>query len=225
MAKRRQIKWRAKVKRSIGEKTWFSCICLAMVRREGVGVFASFISKNAQYLFSAQLWLVSHFCWHLPLFVRHSHWNWISTNSIFGCYNFKGDLVRIFASSSNLEQTHRTREIHHVMNITHFQHYIQSISKVHFKANCGKINENFYFSEPIAMGPGKVQVTVTLPKYQNKRFSAVSRDPQLAKWGAAKTAVIQLKKQANAFIPVKHNELYQHFKDLQQTGIKWNKVE
>ncbi|XP_055316038.1 endoribonuclease Dcr-1-like [Sitodiplosis mosellana] len=81
------------------------------------------------------------------------------------------------------------------------------------------------FSKPITMGPGKVQVTVTLPKYQNKRFNAVSRDPQLAKWGAAKTAVIQLKKQSNVFIPVTHNELYQHFKNKQQIGIKYNKVE
>lgn len=73
----------------------------------------------------------------------------------------------------------------------------------------------FFFSEPITTGPGMIKVTVTLPKYQNIFFNGISRDPRLAKWAAAKTAVIQLKKQTNSFIPVKHKDLYKHYKSMQ----------
>lgn len=50
---------------------------------------------------------------------------------------------------------------------------------------------------------GQVKVEVKLPMHSNKRFSAVSRDPFLAKWGAAKSAVIQMNNQKNVFIPTK----------------------
>lgn len=56
------------------------------------------------------------------------------------------------------------------------------------------------------MAPGQVRVEITLPKYKNMRFSATSRDPLLAKWGAAKSAIIRLKNQPNIFIRTKHND-------------------
>lgn len=60
---------------------------------------------------------------------------------------------------------------------------------------------------------GKIEVKVTLPKFQNKCFSGFSRDRKLAKWAAAKSAVIQLKSKQNKFIPVKQNELFKHYKE------------
>lgn len=72
-----------------------------------------------------------------------------------------------------------------------------------------------FFSEPITMRPGMIKVTVTLPKFQNKCFNGISRDARLAKWAAAKTAVIQLKKQSNSFIRIKQKDLYEHYKSMQ----------
>lgn len=71
-------------------------------------------------------------------------------------------------------------------------------------------------SNPVTVAPGKIQVTVTLPKLQNKQYSGFSRDAQLAKWAAAKAAIIQLREQSNEFIPEKHRNLYQHYKEKRQ---------
>lgn len=71
-----------------------------------------------------------------------------------------------------------------------------------------ELDSTALFSDPVTIAPGKIQVSVTLPKYDNKCFSAFSRDAKLAKWGAAKAAVIYLKKQNNAFIPTKQKDVY-----------------
>lgn len=57
------------------------------------------------------------------------------------------------------------------------------------------------------MASGQIQVTVRLPKYQDATFSGFSRDEKMAKWAAAKAALIQLNKQSNVYIPVKAKEI------------------
>lgn len=64
-----------------------------------------------------------------------------------------------------------------------------------------------FISEPETIGPGKIMVQVTLPKYGNQTFSSISRHPDKAKWGAAKSALLQLKKQFNEYVPYKASEL------------------
>lgn len=70
------------------------------------------------------------------------------------------------------------------------------------------------FSEPITVNAGQIQVSVTLPKFQNKTFSAISRGAPLAKWGAAKAAVMNLKHQRNAFIQTTHNDTVKQFENI-----------
>lgn len=77
------------------------------------------------------------------------------------------------------------------------------------------INLNFAFSEPTTVASGQIKVTVTLPNMNNKRFDGISRDVQLAKWGAAKTAVNELKNRTNIFIPVKQKELLEYYTKMQ----------
>lgn len=72
-----------------------------------------------------------------------------------------------------------------------------------------------YQSEPENVASGQIKVTVTLPKFQGQRFSGLSRDAQLAKWGAAKMAVNELNKLTNVFIPVKQKELLDHYAKFQ----------
>ncbi|XP_031637122.1 endoribonuclease Dcr-1-like [Contarinia nasturtii] len=84
-----------------------------------------------------------------------------------------------------------------------------------------KLDSSAVFSDPVTVAPGKIQVSVTLPTFQNKRFNGFSRDAQLAKWAAAKAAVIQLKKQNNVFIPIKHKDA---FKEAKQQ-ISFNEIE
>lgn len=71
-----------------------------------------------------------------------------------------------------------------------------------------------YYSEPELVASGQNRVTVTLPKFQNKSFSGYSRDVNLAKWGAARTAVNKLKNLKNAYIPVKQKELQNRYTGL-----------
>lgn len=72
----------------------------------------------------------------------------------------------------------------------------------------------FYNSEPELVASGQNRVTVTLPRFQNKSFHGYSRDVNLAKWGAARTAVNKLKNLKNAFIPVKQKELLNRYTGL-----------
>lgn len=72
-----------------------------------------------------------------------------------------------------------------------------------------------YCSKPVTEAAGKIKVSVKLPKFDDQCFSAYSRDPDLAKWGAAKAAVLQLKRQNNAFLPTTHKELLKHYESTQ----------
>lgn len=65
----------------------------------------------------------------------------------------------------------------------------------------------FSISDPETIGPGKIMVQVTLPKYGDQSFSSISRSPKMAKWGAAKSALLQFKKQFNEYVPYKTSEL------------------
>nr|ACZ26274.1 dicer-1-like protein [Mayetiola destructor] len=73
-------------------------------------------------------------------------------------------------------------------------------------AELSGMDHEAYFSKPETIGPGKIMVQVILPNYENQTFSSISRDPNLAKWGAAKSALLQLKKQFNEYVPYKSNE-------------------
>lgn len=73
---------------------------------------------------------------------------------------------------------------------------------------------NFSFSDPVTVNAGQIKVTVTLPKYKNKSFSAISRSSPMAKWGAAKAAVMHLKKQCNVFIQTSHNEIVKKYENV-----------
>lgn len=64
------------------------------------------------------------------------------------------------------------------------------------------------------MNAGQIKVTVTLPKFQNKSFSAISRQSPLAKWGAAKAAVMHLKHQRNIFIQTSHSETVKKYENV-----------
>lgn len=64
------------------------------------------------------------------------------------------------------------------------------------------------------MSAGQIKVTVILPKFQNKSFSAISRSAQLAKWGAAKAAVMHLKHQRSAFAQTSHNEMIKKYENV-----------
>lgn len=72
----------------------------------------------------------------------------------------------------------------------------------------------FAKSEPVTVNAGQIKVNVTLPKFQHKSFSAFSRHPSLAKWGAAKAAVMHLKNQRNVFIQATHNELVKNYENI-----------
>lgn len=72
----------------------------------------------------------------------------------------------------------------------------------------------FQCSEPEIVASGQIKVTVTLPKL-NRKFSGLSRDAQLAKWGAAKTAVNELKNRKNVFIPEKQKEILDRYIKMQ----------
>lgn len=63
------------------------------------------------------------------------------------------------------------------------------------------------------VGAGQIKVEVTLPNFQNKKFSAISRASPLAKWGAAKAAVMHLKHQRNVFIQTSHNEMLKKYEN------------
>lgn len=64
------------------------------------------------------------------------------------------------------------------------------------------------------MNAGQIKVNVTLPKFQNQRFSAFSRQSPLAKWGAAKAAVMHLKRRTNVFIPTSHSDTVKRFENI-----------
>lgn len=64
------------------------------------------------------------------------------------------------------------------------------------------------------MNAGQIKVKVTLPKFQNKSFSAISRASVMAKWGAAKAAVMHIKHQQNTFIKTTHNEMVKKYENV-----------
>lgn len=62
-------------------------------------------------------------------------------------------------------------------------------------------------SQPITIAPGQISVTLRLPKYKNQQFTGYSRDANIAKWAAAKSAVLRIKQQENKYIPKKAGEI------------------
>lgn len=69
------------------------------------------------------------------------------------------------------------------------------------------------YSEPVTVASGQIKVTVTLPQYNNSTFDGYSRDAQLAKWAAAKTAVNRLQNKSNEYVPIRSREIFQRYKN------------